>query len=582
MRLTRAPFLVLAAVLSLALVSCTPAKLVLSGGEQHPHPLPRVTEPGPSVLIFGFDGTGYNQLDEAIQSGRAPNLAALLGKNLGGGLYDHAYSAPDAESIFPSITVAAWSAIFTGAPTAYNSIPGNEWFAREQMQFYAPVPVSVPETSDTLKMLSDNLVGRQLTSPTLYQQAGVSSGVSMNMIYRGADTFTIVAPSAFVTMVSDYMTGTSETANANRALYQHLDENSVAKLIGTFKARGIPRLQTVYFPGIDLYTHVAPGDPLKQEVGYLEEVTDPLVGKVIAEYQSRGMLQNTYVLVIADHGHTPVLNDKQHALGVDPDTGPAAVLKNAGFRMRPFVLNPSSAQHDYQAAFAYEDSIAYVYLADRSTCPNPSNKCDWTKTPRFKEDVMPAVRAFYDANKTGKGAPRLKGTLEMILSREPGLDGGVTREYRVYDGRRLVELARYMEDHPELDLVDIDRRMKWLSVGPHGNRAGDILLMARTGLKVPIAKRYYFAHLFHSVHGSGSEQDSHIPLMLSHQGCSGRTLKYAMLDVTGARPTQLKFTPLVLKLLGKNGRDEICRAESQVKVGVTAPGAATPGSNSRP
>jgi Type I phosphodiesterase / nucleotide pyrophosphatase len=563
MRSIRAPLTIFAVVLSLVLFSCTPAKLVLSGGEQHPHPLPRVTEPGPNVLIFGFDGTGYNQLEEAMKSGHAPNLAALLGKNLGGGSYDHAYSAPDAESIFPSITVAAWSAIFTGAPTAYNSIPGNEWFAREQMQFYAPVPVSVPETGDTLKMLSDNLVGRQLTSPTLYQQAGVSSGVSMNMIYRGADTFTVVAPSAFVTMVSDYMAGTTDQESGNRALYQHLDENSVAKLLDTFKTRGIPRLQTVYFPGIDLYTHVAPGDPLEQEVNYLEEVTDPLVGKVIAEYQSRGMLQNTYVLVIADHGHTPVLSDKEHALGVDPETGPAAVLKNAGYRMRPFVLNPSSGQQDYQAAFAYEDSIAYVYLADRSTCPNPSNKCDWTKPPRYKEDVMPAVRAFYQANKTGKGAPRLKGKLEMILARRPGLDDGVTREYRVYDGRRLVELEDYVKDHRDLDLLDIDRRMKWLSVGPHGDRAGDILLMARTGLKVPIAKRYYFAHLFHSVHGSGSEQDSHIPLILSHQGCSSRTLKKAMLGVTGEPPTQLKFTPLVLKLLGKNNRDEICRAESK-------------------
>jgi hypothetical protein len=563
MRSTPAPRHIIAAVLCCAIYSCAPAKLVLSRGEEHPHPLPRVTEPGPNVLIFGFDGAGYNQLDEAIKSGRAPNLAALLGKNLGGGLYEHAYSAPDAEAIFPSITVAAWSAIFTGAPTAYNSIPGNEWFAREQMQFYAPVPVSVPETSDTLKMLSDNLVGRQLTSPTLYQQAGVSSGVSMNMIYRGADTFTIVAPSAFVTMVSDYMTGTSDTANANRALYQHLDENSVAKLVETFKARGIPRLQTVYFPGIDLYTHVAPGDPLKQEVIYLEEVTDPLVGKVIAEYQSRGMLQNTYVLVIADHGHTPVLNDKRHALGVDPATGPAAVLKNAGYRPRPFVLNPSSAEQDYQAAFAYEDSIAYVYLADRSTCREPRSKCDWTRPPRFKEDVMPAVRAFYVANKTGKGAPRLKGTLEMILTRQPGLDDGVTREYRVYDGRRLVELEDYVEDHPEIDLLDIDRRMKWLSIGPHGTRAGDILLMARAGLKVPIANRYYFAHLFHSVHGSASEQDGHIPWIVSHQGCGGGTLKKAMIDVTGERPTQLKFTPLVLKFLGKNGRDEICRAESK-------------------
>jgi Type I phosphodiesterase / nucleotide pyrophosphatase len=544
---------------AIAIASCTAARnLVLTGGEIHPTPAPHQNEPGPHVLIFGFDGAGYNQLNEAIASGRAPNLAALLGKPEGGGVYDHAYSAPQAETIFPAITAAAWSVIFTGEPSAYTSIPGNEWFAREQMQFYAPIPVSVPQTGDVLKMVGADLIGKQLTAPTLYEQAGVSSGVSLNMVYRGADTFTTVAPTTFVALVADYLAGATGGVTSRREVYSAFDQDSINKLISAFDKQGIPRLQTVYFPGIDLYTHVAPGDPLRQEVEYLEQITDPLVGKVIAEYKSRGLLSNTYVLIIADHGHTPVLNDSAHALAMDPNTGPDAVLKSVGFRPRPFVLDPSSVQQDYQAVLAYEDSIAYVYLADRSTCPNVFNKCDWTRPPRFDEDVMPVARAFYEANRTGKGAPRLKGTLDLIFARRPVPKGSPTNEYEVFDGKGLVPIAEYLEDHPHPDLLDLDRRMRWLTVGPHGNRSGDVLLLARIGLTIPIQQRYYFAHLFHSVHGSASVQDAHIPLILSHEGCAGSTLKSAMEHVTGERPTVLQFTPLVLELLGASGHDEIC------------------------
>ena len=553
-----------------SIFSCTTTRnLVLSGGEQHPTPIPHLDEPGPHVLIFGFDGVGYNQLNEAIASGRAPNLAALLGKSEGGGVYDHAYSAPEAETIFPAITAAAWSVIFTGEPSAYTSIPGNEWFSREKMQFYAPIPVSVPETSDTLKMLGDDLIGKQLTAPTLYEQAGVKSGVSMNMVYRGADTFTTVPPTTFVAVVADYLVGASGGTSGNRAVYSKFDEDSITKLSAAFAQGGIPRLQTVYFPGIDLYTHVAPGDPLKQEVAYLEEITDPLVGKVIAEYQSRGLMSNTFVVVLADHGHIPVLNDPIHALGVDPDTGPAAVLKEAGFRPRPFVLNPSSVQQDYQAALAYEDSIAYVYLADRSTCPDPLNKCDWSRPPRFEEDVLPVAKAFYEANRTGAGAPRLKGTLELIFARKPVKPGTQTNEYEVFDGKRLVSIEDYLEDHPHPGLLDLDRRMRWLSMGPHGTRAGDLLLLARTGLTIPIEQRFYFAHLFHSVHGSASIQDGHIPLVLSHEGCRGARLKDAMEHTTGEHPTTLRVTPMVLDLLSRG--DKYC-------IGKNAAPAAMPSS----
>ncbi len=524
--------------------------MAVNGGERPatrtPHP---VTE-GPHVLIFAFDGVGYHQLMDAINSGKAPNLSGMLGADEGNGVYAHAYSAPDAISILPSTTMAAWSSIFSGEPPAYTGVPGNEWFVREKMQFVAPAPVSISDTSDSERMVTDDLVGRSVECPTLYDLAGVQSAVSLNPVYRGADLFTTVAPTDFALVMSDFVAGKALGEHGvKKAMYAKYDTESVPKIIDAFNTHGVPRLQTVYFPGIDLYTHLA-RDPLPMEVEYLEQVTDPLVGTILDEYRKRGLLDHTYILIIADHGHTPVMHDEQHALDSQSDDGPAPLMQKTGFRPRPFVLNPAANQQDYQVTFAYQGAIAYVYLADRSTCPNPGDKCDWNKPPRYDHDVLPAARAFYRANQTGEGSPKLKDTLDLIFARQPRAPTEDARPYRIFDGHKLVEIEDYLEKHPRPDLLQLNRRMRWLSAGPHGDRAGDILLLAKSGLNRPIQERYYFSSLYHSWHGSPSEQDSHVPFVVACAQCDGETLHKLVDKVSRHRgPSQLDLTPMALTLL---------------------------------
>ena len=93
--------------------------------------------------------------------------------------------------------------------------------------------------------------------------------------------------------------------------------------------------------------------------------------------------------------------------------------------------------------------------------------------------------------------------------------------------------------------------MRWLGVGPYGNRAGDIVLLARSGLTIPIEQRYYFSGPYRSWHGSPSEQDSHIPLVLACQGKDGRDLQDLVGRVAGNHPSQLDMTPLVRSILGR-------------------------------
>lgn len=533
------------------------AKTVVTQGERQlrPAPIPPAApKPEPRVLVFCLDGAGYDQLMEAIRSGKAPHIASLLGKEKGNGIFEHGFSAPQVVNVLPSSTVADWSATFTGKPPAFNGVPGDEWFDRRQKRFYAPVPITVTDTSDFSSMLNDDLIGRLLKVPTLYQQLRRRSYVSMLMVYKGATLFTTVSPTAFAGLVGDLVKGTLVGETALKSISTTLDLASTTKLLEAINEHGVPRLQIVYFPGIDLFTH-ASQDPLKLQVGYIEDYTDKAVGDVLAAYQKLGVLPYTYVIFISDHGHTPVMGDDRHRLGPDDPGSPFAVLQTAGFRVRKASLALTQDEQDYRAVVASQGFMAYVYLADRSTCPEKGDICDWDRSPRFRADLMRAVFALYRDNQSGTTIPQAKGTIDLIFARKSVSPGRAATPFEVFDGARLVAIDYYLKRHPRPDLVDLKRRMEWLSEGPYGYLAGDIVLLAKASTAVPLQNRYYFAAATHySWHGSANVDDSHIPFILASQQLQGEALRHIVLDVEseGGGPfSQMELTPLVLALIGR-------------------------------
>ena len=161
------------------------------------------------------------------------------------------------------------------------------------------------------------------------------------------------------------------------------------------------------------------------------------------------------------------------------------------------------------------------------------------------------MRAFDAANRTGASVPQLRGTLDLIFAREPRPFGQDAAPYQVWDGERLVPVGEYLRAHPRPDLLDLERRMDGLSAGPYGNHAGDVLLLARTGVERPIGDRYYFSGIYHSWHGSPTDQDSRIPLIVAEPGGDGRQLRALVTGAVGPHPTQLDVTRLILALLSR-------------------------------
>ncbi len=533
-----------------------------TGGEKQFKAVPPPSPPdGTHVLIFAMDGATPAQFMEAVHSGHAPNIATLLGKDQGEGVFEHAYAAPHALSVLPSSTIADWAAIFTGSVPAYDGIPGDEWFERATMQFYAPVPVSVPDAADNAKVVTDDLVGRQLEVPTLFEDLKHrSSFVSLLSIHRGATIYTTVAPGSFPDLMEHLIKGQLHGEDPEKSLSGSVDRDSTQKVLEAFNEHGIPDLQVVYLPGIDIFTHAAP-DRLAGQTRYLEHVTDGCVGQVLDEYRKAGVMDHTYVLFISDHAHTPTLDNKSNELGTD-EHSPFQAVHKAGFRVRQARLILPNSDTDYQAVIAYQGFMAYIYLADRSTCPNEDDRCNWKQPARFEEDVIPVLKTLYRSNTRGRPVAKLKGSIDLIFART-GVPGGQNAlPYMVFDGEDLVPIHEYLQAHPRPDLIDLEQRMNWLSAGPYGNRAGDILLLPRACMNIPIEKRYYFAGMTnYTWHGSACEQDGHIPFILAKTTASGTDLRSIMSDFGGDSPSERELTPLVRALFPRRLSTETAAAE---------------------
>ena len=91
-------------------------------------------------------------------------------------------------------------------------------------------------------------------------------------------------------------------------------------------------------------------------------------------------------------------------------------------------------------------------------------------------------------------------------------------------------------------------RLRDLAVGKHGERAGDVLLIAHNGDRDDVKQRYYFADLYRSWHGSPSRQDSEVPFIVAHPRYTASALAARLDGHLASAPYQQKVTDILLDL----------------------------------
>ena len=111
------------------------------------------------------------------------------------------------------------------------------------------------------------------------------------------------------------------------------------------------------------------------------------------------------------------------------------------------------------------------------------------------------------------------------------------RPFEVYAGEGKTEpLDTFLAAHPNPTYIEFASRLRDLAVGPHGEGAGDVLLLAHNGDRARPEDRYYFASPYHSWHGSPSIDDSRIPLVVSHPALGTASLEALVRGYLGKAP----------------------------------------------
>ena len=490
-----------------------------------------------------------------LRAGELPAFARLLGGG-NGGSFSHAHLDESFLSTLPSSTMVAWVTALTGVGPARHGVAGNEFFIRETRQLVAPVPVSIADSTPLLACFTEDYIDGFRLAPSVWEQMRVHDPdvlvwVAMQHFHAGADRLLLtdraVIAKGFEAFIEDAVAKHVEQRES-RAVYEKLDSEIVDVVIHRLRENPLPDVLTVYLSGTDSYAHVAEEGPDPARRAYLREVVDPLLAKLGDRLRERGALDNRWVVVTSDHGHTEVLHDDVHALSMRGDDDPPALLAKAGFRVRPFTLEvPDDA--DFQAVLAYQGAMAYVYLADRSTCSAAGQPCDWTRPPRYREEVLRVAEAFHRNNRDGSLVPGLRGTLDMVLVRRPRPVAEDDLPFEVYVGQgRTLSVAAYLRAHPHPTYVDVEGRLRDLAVGPHGERAGDVLLVAHNGDQPQPAGRFYFAGRYRSWHGSPSRKDSEIPLIVAHPKVATGAIGTLVRNALALTPRQQRLTPLLLRL----------------------------------
>jgi hypothetical protein len=397
----------------------------------------------------------------------------------------------------------------------------------------------VHASAEALSVFTEGYAHKFLSAPTIYEtmrarDPTIDIWVSMSQFYRGADQLLMTRRGVIGTAVEAFLAGHTEK-NLPRAVWADLDKEDVEVVVQRLGKEPLPDVLTLYLFGTDDWAHISPEGPDPARRKYMKEVIDPMIGGLRRRLIERAALANRYVVVVSDHGHTEVMHDDLHALSNKTDH-PPSVLERAGYRVRPFEAQVKDSD-PFQSVLAYQGAVAYVYLADRSSCADGSSPCDWTRPPRYEEDVLPAADAFYRNNLDGTLAPGMRGALDLVLTRRPVRVAEVDSPFEVYVGNGQTEpVVGYLRAHPHPAYVAMAARLRDLAVGPHGERAGDVLLLAHNGDRDRAEDRYYFATPYHSWHGSPSQEDSRIPLVVAHPKKGAAELRATVRSYLGQDP----------------------------------------------
>jgi hypothetical protein len=304
--------------------------------------------PKPFLLLV-LDGIRPDVLRAAIRDGEAPTLGALA---------ERGEAVWDAASVFPSITPAATAAIVTGEHPAGSGIYGHAWYneAEDRIVIYGAMTETVI-TSGPLQVLHNNVwrMNRDdLYADTIFErlhEIGVEGACVNFPIRRGPyrhrvrmkslesmanvgellDT-TVSGPREYYMGDLFYsrdlgLHGRKGSGGLRRQVGMN-DEYAARVGAALLKEKAEPFTLVYFFEGDSLAHH----EGLAAQRRYVGPLDGYVKGMLEAGGGLERVIEEYAVLVVSDHGHTPLLPERRYVrldgiMGERTATGARARLR---------------------------------------------------------------------------------------------------------------------------------------------------------------------------------------------------------------------------------------------------------------
>ncbi len=454
------------------------------------------------LLLVIADGVRPDVLEEEMNAGRAPTLAALRARGSYGAI----------TSSFPSVTGPAYVPFLMGRHPARMGLPGLRWYDRARSLRWSPAQSRSYAGIDIWHVDSD--VSRdaptllEYAKPSLSAMSMLSRGATHGRIGRGIGWMLRAAPSHF---------------RGNLLGWRKVERQATAAFLRQF-GRVRPRAAILAITSPDKFAHKY--GPYSDAVRAAIADVDAAVAQARAIAARDGWLDSLHVWVTGDHGHAPVSqHDDLHGW-----------LETEGLRVlahpRLNVKNPDVA------LMVGGNAMAHLYFApaERTRRWWHTHAAQWDRLlsrllERPSVDLLAVSRSPHVVEI--RHATRGSGEVERYETAQ-----GARFSYRPLDGDplglggplRQLDTCTAWDATCHTAYPDSLVQLSWLA---SADRSGDVLLSATDGWDL----RARFEPVPHvSTHGALLRDQMLVPLLL---------------DVPSTRPPQrtADIVPSALDLL---------------------------------
>lgn len=395
---------------------------------------PAEADNGRHLLIISIDGLGADTFTRHRR--HLPTLDRLATRGAWG----------TSRTVFPSVTWPAHATLATGRTPAGHGVVGNYFFDRTQKKLTKTWSVPAPQLVRAPTLWDVARAGGLSTAAVLWPNVGSATGLTWAVpeAYEPAEFATLTTPGLIAELEAAGIPAKnlSQHSKVERWLIDTMARAIAIHLV----TRHRPRVLAVHFVAPDTIAHhLGPGSVERR---WSLELADRYVADILAAYQRTGLLARTTVLIVSDHGFSPVRwridpDRLLHAEGLladplKPDAGAIRAIPN-GYALFLYAAKTDADLDLAEKAFRKHGVVQDSYLpadyaklglplpADNPAAPDrilvspPEFYFKKTANKKVKEDLGPG-KGMHGHHPDAPGnqpvfiaaGPQIKGRIEPI------------------------------------------------------------------------------------------------------------------------------------------------------------------------